>query len=108
VTILRGGQDKTIDLILGKLPEQREGKATSEVTRRRGTNVPKLGLSVAPRVGGGGVVVSEVDPDGAAAERDVQTGDVILEAVGKKISSPTDLQRVIEGGQTASIRYFCG
>jgi serine protease Do len=61
--------------------------------------VPQLGLSVAPRAGGDGVVVSEVDPDGAAAERDVQPGDVILEAAGKKISSPTDLRRVIEGGQ---------
>jgi serine protease Do len=99
VTILRKGQDKTIGLVLGKLPERRDAKATSEVPRRRATNVPQLGLSVAPRAGGDGVVVSEVDPDGAAAERDVQTGDVILEAAGKKISSPTDLRRVIEGGQ---------
>jgi serine protease Do len=99
VTIFRKGRDKTIGLILGKLPEQREAKATSEVPRRRGTNLPELDLSVAPRAGGDGVVVSEVDPDGVAAERDVQTGDVILEAAGKKISAATDLRRVTEGGQ---------
>jgi serine protease Do len=98
VTILRKGQDRIIDLILGKLPEQREAKITSEVPRRRATNVPQLGLSVAPR-SGGGVVVSEVDQDGVAAERGVQTGDVIFEAAGKKISSATDLRRVVEGAQ---------
>jgi serine protease Do len=106
VTILRKGQDKTIGLILGKLPEQRDAKAIFEVPRRRGTNVPQLGLSVAPRAGGDGVVVFEVDPDGAAAERDVQTGDVILEAAGRKISSPTDLRRAIDGGQKGKHSVF--
>jgi serine protease Do len=95
VTIVRKGEDKTIGLILGMLPEDRQAKA---VPRRRGTDVPELDLSVVPRAGGDGVVVCDVDPDGSAAERDVQTGDVILEAAGKKISSPTDLRRVIEGG----------
>jgi serine protease Do len=69
VTILRKGQDKTVGLTLGKLPEQRDANATFEVPQ-----VPQLGLSVAPRAGGDRVVIFEVDPDGAAAERDVQNG----------------------------------
>jgi serine protease Do len=99
MTVLRKGQDKTIGLIVGRLAEQREAEITSELPRRRTTNVPQLGLSVAPRAANDGMVVSEVDPDGVAAERGVHTGDVIFEAAGKKISSPTDLRRVVEAAQ---------
>jgi serine protease Do len=99
LTISRKGRDRTIGLTLGALPEQRELKATVEVPRQRGTNVPQLGLSVAPRSGGAGVAIASVNPDGIAAARGFQNGDVIVEAAGKKISSVTDLRRAVEAAQ---------
>ena len=35
-----------------------------------------------------GVVVADIDPDGAAAQKGLQTGDVILEVAGKSVSRP--------------------
>jgi serine protease Do len=39
-----------------------------------------------------GVVVTEVDPAGPAAERGVKAGDVILEVGGKAVSSPAEVR----------------
>ena len=52
--------------------------------------MPKLGLTVAPAnsvagAGKEGVVVTEVDPKSAAAERGFKEGDVILEVAGKSV-----------------------
>ena len=52
--------------------------------------MPKLGLTVAPAnsvagAGKDGVVVTEVDPKSAAAERGFKEGDVILEVAGKSV-----------------------
>jgi serine protease Do len=99
VTISRKGQDKRIALTVRALPERRETKATSEAPSQRGTSVSQLGLSVAPRSGREGVAISDVNPDGIAAGRGIQNGDVIVEAAGKKISSATDLRRAVEAAQ---------
>ena len=58
----------------------------------RGTGVPKLGLTVAPAnsvagAGREGVVITEVDPKSAAAERGFKEGDVILEVADKSVAS---------------------
>ena len=55
--------------------------------------MPQLGLTLAPAgqvagSGSEGVVVTEVDPDGAAAEHGFETGDVILEVGGKTVATP--------------------
>ena len=55
-----------------------------------------LGLTLVPSsvVPGGskdGVTVAEVDPDGVAAQKGLNTGDVILEAGGKIVSRPSEV-----------------
>ena len=50
----------------------------------------KYGMALEPAkavdgAGKAGVVVAEVDPDGAAAQKGIQTGDVILEVAGKPV-----------------------
>jgi serine protease Do len=39
------------------------------------------------------VVVTKVDPDGIAAERGLQAGDIILDVTGNPVSAPLDVQR---------------
>ena len=90
----RKGEEKSISLTLGELPKQREARAARRTPpARRGTDVPRLGLTLAPAgqvagSGSEGVVVTEVDPDGVAAEHGFKTGDVILEVAGKKVANP--------------------
>jgi serine protease Do len=62
--------------------------------------VPKLGLTLAPAnsvagAGKEGVVVTDVDPKSAAAERGFKEGDVILEVAGKSVASVADVREAI-------------
>src|SRR5205814_8281916 len=71
----------------------------------KGTGVPELGLTVAPAnsvAGGGkdGVVVTEVDPKSAAAERGFKEGDVILEVAGKNVTSAGDVREALDAART--------
>jgi serine protease Do len=104
LNVLHKGTEKTIDLTLGKLPNTVEAKADTDNSDSgklsRGTDVPKLGLTVAPAnsvagAGKDGVVVTEVDPKSAAAERGFKEGDVILEVAGKGVNSAGDVREAI-------------
>src|ERR1700738_2958243 len=92
--IVSKGTEKTVNVTLGELPaEQRQAKAETGERDSSGTDVPRLGLSLAPadKVAGAGtegVVVTQVDPDGPAAAQGFRTGDVILDVAGKRVTSP--------------------
>ena len=102
--VLHKGQDKVVNLTLGQLPNTVEAKADNDNGDNggatRGTDVPRLGLTVAPAnsvagAGKEGVVVTEVDPKSAAADRGFKEGDVILEVAGKTVSSAADVREAI-------------
>ena len=98
--ITRNGRGDTVTVTLGQLPGERAARAGSEERETPGSEVPRLGLSLAPaRDGGEGVVVTQVDPDGTAGER-FQTGDVILDVNGKAVSSPADVRRAVSDAQS--------
>ncbi len=101
--LLRKGNEKTVSVTLGTFPDQKEARADS---RDRGGSqneggVPQLGLSLAPAsavagANAGGVVVTNVDPNGPAAERGVRSGDVITEVAGRPVERPSDVRKAIE------------
>jgi len=105
LTVWRKGEEKGFSLALGELPNQREARATrSENSPPGHTALPKLGLTLAPAAqvdgsGSEGVVITQLDPDGLASEHGLQTGDVILEVAGKKVSSPADVRNAITDAQ---------
>jgi serine protease Do len=111
LNVLHKGQDKVVDLTLGQLPNSVEAKADTDNDNgdkggvNRGTNVPKLGLTLAPAnsvagAGKDGVVVTEVDPQSAAAERGFKEGDVILEVAGKSVTNAGDVRQAIDAART--------
>jgi serine protease Do len=51
------------------------------------------GKSLGPKTEG--VVVTEVDPEGIAAERGLQAGDVILEVAGDSVSQPSEVKKAL-------------
>jgi serine protease Do len=104
--VVRSGKESAMTLTLGELPKQRQARATSDDKDQQpaATEVPKLGLSLAPaRNGGEGVVVTSIDPNGAAADH-FQTGDVILDVNGKLVSSPADVRKAVTDAQSGGKR----
>jgi serine protease Do len=109
LNVLHKGQDKVVNLTLGQLPNSIEAKADTDNDDKggaaRGTDVPKLGLTVAPAnsvagAGKEGVVVTEVDPKSAAAERGFKEGDVILEVAGKSVANAGEVREAINAART--------
>src|ERR1700690_2467960 len=96
---MRSGQEKTLNVTLGKLPDERQANAAPGSPPPRDTNMARLGLTVAAQAGGNGVIVTNVDPGGIAAEQGFKTGDVILEVAGKKVTNPADLSTAIQAAQ---------
>jgi serine protease Do len=106
--VLHEGKSKTVSLTLGQLPNAQEAKADMEVDGKSsiyGTDVPQLGLTVAPAAktdagGKEGVVITKVEPKSAAADRGLKKGDVILEVAGKSVSNPSDVGEALEAART--------
>jgi len=98
LSVLRNGESKTIELTLRQMPGDKQAKADNADTS--GNDVPHLGLTLAPAdqvagAGSKGLVVTGVDPDGAAAERGLQTGDVILDVGGTSVSNVAQVRRAL-------------
>ncbi|SEN44485.1 Do family serine endopeptidase [Bradyrhizobium sp. OK095] len=94
--VFHKGDSKTVTLALGELPNERQAKA-DEGKAQPGNGAPRLGLALAPAgevqgAGQKGVVVTEVDPQGPAAQRGIQTGDVILNVGGKPVANVGDVR----------------
>src|SRR6476659_5993180 len=108
LNVLQKGQDKVVNLTLGQLPNTVEAKADTDTDKgaaTKGVDVPKLGLTVAPAnsvagAGKDGVVVTEVDPKSAAAERGFKEGDVILEVAGKSVTTAGDVREAINAARS--------
>jgi serine protease Do len=107
ITYLRNGSEKSAKLTLGKLPEEREARADEEDMGGPGgggSHVASLGIEVAPasemRGGGGeGLYVVDIDPGGAAAQKGLRRGDVIVEAGGQPVHTRSDLSSAIDGAR---------
>ncbi len=106
LTISREGKERTIEVTLAKLPEQRADRSTprGDHQDQQGTDLPRLGLKLAPAnsvsgAGKEGVVVTDVDQAGPAADRGMKAGDVILEVGGKLVSNPAEVREALAAAQ---------
>ncbi|MCS0501112.1 Do family serine endopeptidase [Ancylobacter mangrovi] len=96
LSVLRDGKPMTLSVTLEQLPDQ-VASANNPDTESGTHEVPRLGLSLAPAkgvagAGDQGVVITQVDPDGPAAEKGLREGDVILDVAGKPVMSPNDVR----------------
>jgi len=103
LTILRDGREQQIHARLTELPADKDSTASSSGTEGRGG---QLGITVEPltselasqlglRRGTQGVVVTDVDPGGPAAEAGIQPDDVILEVNRQPVKSATELRSAV-------------
>jgi serine protease Do len=108
LSVWRKGEQKSFSLTLGELPKDARVAAMPD-SGPAGTDVPKLGLMLAPAgqvagSGSEGVVVTDVDPNGLASEHGFKTGDVILDVGGKKVANPADVRNAIADAHKAGKR----
>jgi len=106
--VVRKGQQKTVDLTLGTMPNEEQAAAEQHEQGQPShgaPGTPHLGLQLAPAnevAGSGeqGVVVVGVEPDGPAAEHGFKTGDVILDVSGKAVAKPGDVRDAIAAARS--------
>jgi serine protease Do len=97
LSLVRNGSPMTIDVTLGTMPADKTASAeTRNSDDAGGSALAKLGLTLRPAHGQDGVVVADVDPDGAAADKGLKQGDVILEVAGKSVNRPAEVAQAID------------
>jgi len=81
------------------LPNPRGGAPAKQLVSRLGVSLSLLTaeLRTRYRIGAGvqGVVITEVDPDGPAAEKNIIPGDVIVEVAQQKVTTPAQADALL-------------
>jgi serine protease Do len=101
LTYIHNGAEKTAMVKLGQLPNDKEAKLAPAPAKAGKTALAGFGLSLSaaadvPGAGGEGAVVTDLDPDGPAAQKGLRPGDVILDAGGKPVAGPDDVVKALE------------
>jgi serine protease Do len=121
VRVRRKGEDLTLKVRIAALKEEeptaKEGEATGGAEEEPAPvgEIAALGLSLAaltPELRSqfqiddtvDGVVVTDVDAEGAAAEKGLRTGDVIVEVDQEEVASPGDVSDGIESARDGGHR----
>jgi serine protease Do len=109
VTYWRGGAQRDTNVTLGTLPSDDQLAAvTPPATRTPGTaqttTLPDFGLSLGRSQDNLGVAVTNVDPNGQAASRGLQAGDVIVAVGDTMVSSPRDVEQKIAEAKAAGMK----
>ena len=111
LTILRDGREQELKLAVGELAangggarggdEGGGGGGQGEVGGRLGVTVTPLTPELASRMrlpsDRQGLVVTEVDPSGPAADAGLRQGDLIEQANREPVKTPEDLRSAVEG-----------
>jgi serine protease Do len=106
LTVVHQGEVKDMSVMLGPMPTEKTAMNDTDGGHRAGSDMPHLGLTLAPAqdvagAGGTGLAVVNVDPAGVAAQRGIQTGDVILDVAGKAVSSGSDLTSALKSAKAS-------
>jgi serine protease Do len=103
LAVIRNGSPQTVKVTLGALPDDKQAKADASEEHSKDA-MTKYGMALEPATevegaGKAGVVVADIDPDGAAAQKGIQTGDVILQVAGKPVSNPSEVTAAIDAAK---------
>jgi serine protease Do len=91
LTVFRDGELMTIGIEIGIMPGT-ERQASLEVTEpEAGVDLASLGLSLSS-ADGGGVLIEDVNSGGPAADSGLTEGDLIIEAGGERVTTPSEVE----------------
>ncbi len=109
VTIWRDNASQTLPVTLGNISALDEvaGRGDNGGEGRPSVDPSALsgyGMTLTPSEDGNGVVVTDVEPDGAAADKGFQAGDVIVSVNGRQVANRGDVQGAIEDANKSGRR----
>jgi len=112
IEILRNGKEEPLTATVGKLAAESETASVesepagsnkeSKAAGKLGVSIQQLTPELAQQLGyqgDKGVVVTDVEENGAAAMAGLKEGDLIMEADHQPVSSPSDLRRIVENAK---------
>jgi serine protease Do len=93
--------DSTVSVTLGELPVTPFKPASVPAPPHRGS---ALGLALAPAAtvagaGSNGMIITEVNPSGPAAQKGLAVGDVVVDIAGKPVNSNTDVRNALSDAE---------
>ncbi|MDR3493009.1 MAG: Do family serine endopeptidase [Ancalomicrobiaceae bacterium] len=96
LTFVRGGNEQTADVSLATQTNDVQAKAET----KQHDGIPVLGVELAPAkqiagAGSDGVAIVSVNPNSAAADAGLKSGDVILSVADKPVEQPAEVKAAI-------------
>jgi serine protease Do len=104
LTIWRDGKEQKISVTLGKLEEAAKPSEQQQQAPAEEPAAPaptSVGLTLVPNSGGEGLLIQDVDPNSAAADKGLAVGDTILEVNNQAVSSVADFEKAVQGVKDA-------
>jgi serine protease Do len=107
--ILRKGSKQSLRITVAKLedaPQSAASPGAAPSLTKAPSKFSQLGIAVSPldraqrtkyKLGADihGVVITAVDPDSSAGEKDIQPGDVIMQVQNEAVQTPEDVSRLV-------------
>jgi serine protease Do len=109
ITYWRDGASHDITVTLGTFPSDEQLAAADKKTQQQpqdtgSASLSDFGLTVQPSDDNTGVAVSDVDPNGQAAEAGIQPGDVILKVGNAEVNSPADVEKQVAAAKASGLK----
>ena len=93
-----------VDVTLGKLPEIEKQASLEQSQEVEPSALDDFGMAIAPAEDSEGVVITDVDPNGQAAERGLQRGDIILEVGNASVKDPAAVEKKLADAKASGLR----
>jgi serine protease Do len=104
LTYWRDGAKGDIDVTLGQLPETEKQASLEQPEAVEPSALDDFGMAIAPAEDSDGVLITDVDPNGQAAERGLQRGDVILEVGNAAVKDPAAVEKKLADAKASGLK----
>ncbi|MBW2450955.1 MAG: DegQ family serine endoprotease [Deltaproteobacteria bacterium] len=111
MVIFREGKQREVKVTVGKLDDGSKTLSREDPVEKDllGLNVANISAELAERYDlkdGQGVVITRIDPQGAAAEANLRMGDLVLEVEGQEVKTVQEFQKAVGKPESGKVLRF--